>query len=256
VIAELLGIPSKDRARFKAWSDAVVEMSRAGGMSSFQAQREMVEYFMRIIEQRRREPRDDLISGLLAAQIEGQHLSLPELLGFCTLLLIAGNETTTNLLGNALLCLAERPEIWEQLRAMPTLLPQAIEEVLRFRSPVQSMFRVTTKQVSLHDQSIPAGASVVAWIGSANHDETHFERPETFDIERQPNRHLAFGYGIHFCLGAPLARLEARIALGALLERIGQLRPEPDVGLEPLQSSIVYGVRHLPVTFERPTRAV
>jgi cytochrome P450 len=250
VIAELLGIPTEDRARFKTWSDAVVELSHGGGMSSFQAQREMVAYFMRIIEQRRSEPRGDLISGLLAAEIEGQHLTLPELLGFCALLLVAGNETTTNLLGNALLCLAERPAVWERLQSTPDLLPQAIEEVLRFRSPVQSMFRVTTQPARLRDQDIPAGASVVAWIGSANHDEARFERADEFDIDRQPNRHLAFGYGIHFCLGAPLARLEARIALRAMLERVGRLRLAPNVVLEPLQSPIVYGVRHLPVIVE------
>jgi cytochrome P450 len=249
VIAELLGIPAEDRARFKVWSDAVVELSHGGGMSSFQAQSEMVAYFMQIIEQRRIVPRDDLISGLLAAEIDGQHLTLPELLGFCALLLVAGNETTTNLLGNALLCFAERPAVWDRLQATPALLPQAIEEVLRFRSPVQSMFRVATKQVVLHEQAIPAGASVVAWIGSANHDQAHFERPDEFDIDRQPNRHLAFGYGIHFCLGAPLARLEAKIALGALLERLGQIRLAPDVKLEPLQSPIVYGVRRLPLIF-------
>jgi cytochrome P450 len=204
-----------------------------------------------MIEERRLAPRDDLISGLLDAQIEGQRLTLPELLGFCSLLLVAGNETTTNLIGNALLCFVDRPEVWARLRAAPALLPQAIEEVLRYRSPVQSMFRVTTAQVSIRDQVIPAGASVVAWIGSANHDEAQFPDPEQFDVERQPNRHIAFGYGIHYCLGAPLARLEAKIALTAMLERWGDIRRSPDVALEALPSTIVYGVRSLPISFER-----
>lgn len=251
VIAELLGIPAQDRARFKVWSDAVVSFASAGGMSGFQAEREMVEYFLGIIEQRRRAPGDDLISALLRAESEGAHLTLPELLGFCALLLVAGNETTTNLLGNALLCFAERPEQWERLRAEPALLPAALEEVLRFRSPVQAMFRIANHQIELRGQRIPRGAGVVAFIGSANHDETRFEQPEQLRIDRQPNRHLAFGYGIHYCIGAPLARLEARIALAALLERVARFRRAPGAVLQAVSSPIVYGARSLPLTVDR-----
>jgi cytochrome P450 len=254
VIAELLGIPPADRARFKAWSDAIVSTSNTMGastMSNSQAQREMVEYFMGIIAQRRREPGADLISGLLAAQIDGQHLTTQELLGFCVLLLVAGNETTTNLLGNAMLCFTGKPDAWQRLRVDPALLPGAIEEVLRYLSPVQSMYRVAAHDVELGGQRIPANARVLAWIGSANRDEAQFSTPDEFDIMRSPNRHIAFGYGIHYCLGAPLARLESKIALTAMLERFATVSRAPDAELEPLPSTIVYGVHNLPITFER-----
>jgi cytochrome P450 len=249
VIAELLGIPPADRTRFKAWSDAVVSIASTDGMAGYhsQAAREMSAYFMQLIEQRRHDPGDDLISALLAAEIDGQRLTLPELLGFGSLLLVAGNETTTNLIGNALLLFAEHPEVWERLRANPALLPQAIEEVLRYRSPVQSMYRVARHATELEGEVVPAGAFVVAWIGSANHDERQFPDPERFDIDRQPNRHLAFGQGIHFCLGAPLARLEAKIALGAMLNRFGAISRANDAPLERLPSTIVYGLRSLPL---------
>jgi cytochrome P450 len=252
VIAELLGIPAEDRERFKLWSDAVVSTAQTmgNGMPPYHvgdAMREMAAYFAQTIEQRRRRPGDDLISGLLAAQIDGEHLTLQELLGFCALLLVAGNETTTNLLGNAILSFTEQPGLWERLRAQPELLPMAIEEVLRYRSPVQSMFRSTVSATTMAEQTIPAGSPVIAWIGSANRDELQFPDPNRFDVERTPNRHIAFGYGIHYCLGAPLARLEARIALSAMLERFPTITREGDAPLEALPSMIVYGVRNLPI---------
>ncbi|MBA3945076.1 MAG: cytochrome P450 [Herpetosiphonaceae bacterium] len=253
VIAELLGVPSADRERFKHWSDAIVATpppGSPGNNAHGTAQREMGTYFVQMIEQRRNSPGDDLISALLKAQIEGEHLSVQELLGFCALLLVAGNETTTNLIGNALLCFTDHPGSWEQLRADRTLLPAAIEEVLRYRSPVQSMFRVAAQDTLIGDQQIPAGSFMVSWIGSGNHDEAQFPEPETFKLDRQPNRHLAFGQGVHFCLGAPLARLEARIALDLLLDRFESIERVPDTVLVPLPSSIVYGVESLPVTFE------
>jgi len=187
---------------------------------------------------------------LLAAEIEGQHLDEQELLGFCVLLLVAGNETTTNLIGNAVLCFDEHPEAMEQLRAEPALLPDAIEEVLRYRSPIKMMFRVATTDVELGGQQMRAGEGVVAWISSANHDEAQFPHADTFDIRRSPNRHLAFGYGIHFCIGAPLARLESKIALAAMLERLPGMRQVRDVPLEPTGSFVLYGVQHLPITFQ------
>ena len=247
VIAEMLGIPQQDRESFKRWSDAIVGTS---GAVQGDPQREMGAYFLDMIERRRREPQDDLISALLDAQIDGQHLNQRELLGFCILLLVAGNETTTNLIGNALLCFDEQPEVMEQLRADPELMPNAIEEVLRYRSPVQMMYRRAISNVTLDGREIRAGQMVIAQIGSANRDEAQFPNADTFDIRRTPNRHIAFGHGIHFCLGAPLARLEGRIVLNALLARVHDIRRVHAQPLEPTGSDIVYGVKHLPITFK------
>jgi cytochrome P450 len=226
-------------------------------MAGRNPQQEMSEYFLRLIQERRlhpdeTKPEGDLIRALLAAQSEeGQHLSTIDVLGFCVLLLVAGNETTTNLIGNAILCFDEEPLAWEKLRSQPeALLGSAIEEVLRFRSPVQSMYRATTTSVMLGKQVIPAGEPVIAWIGSANRDERQFPDPDRFDIQRSPNRHLAFGHGIHFCLGAPLARLEARIALGELCKRFSSITRVREIPLEPQPSTIIYGVRHLPVAVQ------
>ena len=251
VISELMGIPAEDRERFKHWSDVVVSQTRTApaGEGQESTTSEMVEYFLALIDQRRSRPGNDLISSLLAAEIEGQKLTVPELLGFCSLLLVAGNETTTNLIGNAVLCLAESPDIHARLLDEPGLIPQTLEEVLRFRSPVQSMYRVAAAETVLGGQRIPAGAPLVAWIGSANRDEQQFERAAEFDVDRNPNRHLAFGHGIHFCLGAPLARLEARIALESLLARFPGLSVAPDAQLERMESSIVYGLKSLPVNW-------
>ncbi|MDQ0616262.1 cytochrome P450 [Arthrobacter globiformis] len=254
VIAELMGIPAEDRDRFKHWSDVIVSQTQTGAQTADHSStnREMTEYFLALIERRRREPGSDLISNLLVAEIEGQKLSVPELLGFCSLLLVAGNETTTNLIGNAVLCFTEAPGTTERLRAELSLLPQAIEEVLRYRSPVQSMYRVTAGGTRLGDVQVPAAAPLVAWIGSANRDERQFRDPEQFDIDRGPNRHLAFGHGIHFCLGARLARLEARIALRAVLDRLPGLALTPGTHLERMDSTIVYGVKELPVSWTTP----
>ncbi len=246
VIAELLGVPQQDRARFKVWSDAVIGAGSMGGSS----RAEMIAYFRRIMEQRLRDPQDDLISALLAAEVDGQRLTEQELLGFCILLLVAGNETTTHLLGNALLCFDDYPEALEELRADPALIPEAIEEVLRYRSPVQMMFRQAVADVELSGQRLHPGQWVVAQIGSANRDEAQFPDPDRFDMRRSPNRHLAFGHGIHFCLGAPLARLEAKIALTLLLERFREIRLDHDAALEAIGSSIVFGVKHLPIAFQ------
>ncbi|MEO5312805.1 cytochrome P450 [Pseudarthrobacter sp. CC12] len=253
VISELLGIPAEDRERFKHWSDVIVSQTRTApaGETQDTTTSEMVEYFLALIDRRRSRPGTDLISSLLSAEIGGQRLTVPELLGFCSLLLVAGNETTTNLIGNAVLCLAESPGTLGRLLEEPGLLPQALEEVLRFRSPVQSMYRVAVAETVLSGQRVPAGAPIVAWIGSANRDGQQFLAAAEFDIDRSPNRHLAFGHGIHFCLGAPLARLEARIALEALLTRLPGLSLAPGAELERMESSIVYGLKELPVTWQR-----
>jgi cytochrome P450 len=252
VIAELMGIPPGDRGRFKQWSDAIVSQTRpeADGHEHDGANREMADYFLGMIEERRRRPGNDLISRLLAAQIEGEHLSVLELLGFCSLLLVAGNETTTNLIGNAVLCFSEQPGTVRQLMAEPALLPDALEEVLRYLSPVQSMYRVAAVDTTLGGQQIPAGSPIVAWIGSANRDPDHFPQPDVFDVGRAPNRHLAFGQGIHFCLGAPLARLEARIALQTVMDRLPGLGLVPGTRLERMDSTIIYGLKKLPVHWQ------
>ncbi len=248
VIAELLGIPSEDRARFKHWSDAVVGSITDDNLNP---RPEMNEYFLQIIAQRRDHPQDDLVSALLNAQVDGEHLTQAEMLSFCILLLVAGNETTTNLIGNTLLCLDDFPEAMEALRTEPELIPSAIEEVLRYRSPVQLTGRVATNDTVIGGQMIKAGQGVRVVLGSANRDETQFPNADTFNIRRSPNRHVAFGHGIHFCLGAPLARLETKIALTLLLERFQDIQRVREVALEHVGSPLMYGVKRLPITFRQ-----
>jgi cytochrome P450 len=242
VIAEILGVPGEDRADFKRWSDAVVTGDPAGT-------REMAGYFRRLIARRRAAGADggDLISALMAAEEAGRRLDERELLGFCALLLVAGNETTTNLLANTVQILSEAPAARAALAAEPALWPGAVEEALRFRSPVQCMFRATTRAAPLGERVIPAGRFLRAWIASANRDEAQFRDPERFDPRRTPNRHLAFGVGIHFCLGAPLARLEAQVALPALYGRFPGLRVAADRPVAYLDSAVVHGPTTLPV---------
>jgi cytochrome P450 len=172
-----------------------------------------------------------------------------ELLGFCGLLLVAGNETTTNLIGNMILCLDENPGVVERLRDRRALVPGAIEEALRYYSPVKTMTRFTTTATTIGDQRIEAGQVIIPWISSADRDEAEFSDTDRFDIEREPNRHLGFGRGIHFCLGAPLARLEATIALNALLDRLPGTWRVSDVPLEPIKSFVVFGTQNLPLTW-------
>ncbi len=247
VIAELLGVPVKDRNQFKHWSDVIVGSENpAGG----EPQQEMIDYFSVLIEERRREPKDDLISSLLSAQVDGEYLNEKELMGFFILLLVAGNVTTTNLIGNAFLCFDEYPDALQQLYADPSLISSAIEEVLRYRSPVSQMYRVVREKTTLDDKQITPGSFMVAWIASANRDETQFPNADTFDITRSPNRHLAFGHGIHFCLGAPLARLEAKIALEIMLARLPEMRRTPNTSLAAITSMILYGVKNFPITFK------
>ncbi len=246
VIAELLGVPSSDQQQFKYWSDIIVSPARQEKKLAVQ---EMNAYFLTVVEQRRQDPQKDLISALLATQIDGVQLTDAELLNFCRLLLVAGHETSTNLIGNALLTFLEYPEVIEELRADPTLLLAAIEEVARYRSPIQRVRRAATRDVEIGGFTIKAGSIISPLLGSANHDESVFAQPDVFDIHRTPNRHLAFGHGIHYCIGASLARLEARITFAALLARLRDLQRVTDSPLEPIRSAFVYGVRSLPVTF-------
>jgi cytochrome P450 len=238
VIAELLGVPAEDRARFKVWADALLDQQRAGrdSASALEAARAEIRHFHDYLREhvmdRLQRPRADLLSDLVAAEIDGQRLENEEIVGFATLLLLAGHITTTLLLGNAVLCLDELPGVQRALRANPELVPVALEEVLRYRSPIPQTARVTTTELQLADQTVPAKQMLMVSLLSANHDERQFPDAETFVIDRHPNPHLAFGKGIHFCLGAPLARLEARIALNLLLQRFSDIRVDPTLPSE------------------------
>jgi cytochrome P450 len=273
VIAEMLGIPVTDRSTFKQWSDALITTdteiadetdgapevapeaasrghTRGRRFAARQAAYEMRAYFAAMVAERRQRPQADLISALLAAEVDGQRLSEDDLLGFCMLLLVAGNVTTTNLLGNAMVCFEEYPDQLQRLRLEPTLARSAVEEVLRYRPPAKLLVRIAATDTTIAAEPVAQGQAVVAWIASANHDETHFPDAERFDIGREPNPHLAFGHGIHFCVGAPLARLEARIALQVLLERLPGLQREPESLVEPIDSPLLWGVKHYRVTFD------
>ncbi|HEX4796410.1 MAG TPA: cytochrome P450 [Humisphaera sp.] len=262
VIAEMLGIPLADRPRFRQWNQVMMEMSHTiPTRNSPQAMKawadfitvtaEMSDYLTTMLEQRRAEPRDDLITRLDQAQVDGQRLTHQEILGFFQGLLLAGSETTTNLINNAILCFIEHPDQLARLREQPELLPSAIEEVLRFRSPLQWMYRVTRAEVTIGGQTIPAGQLVLPIFGSANRDPAQFPNPNQFDITRQPNPHLAFGRGIHFCMGAPLARLEGRIALTDLLTRLKDIRLASEEPWEPGKGLHGHGPARLPIRFER-----
>ncbi len=264
VIAELLGVPVADRPQFKRWSDAIIaaddetadnaqysisDRGEGRRQAARSALREMDAYFTAILAEHRQRPQRDLISDLLAAEVDGQRLTNDELLGFCTLLLVAGNITTTNLLGNAMVCFDEHPDALATLRREPGLISTAIEEVLRYRPPAKILVRIVATDTSIGGQPLHTGQLVMAWIGSANHDETRFHDPERFDVRREPNPHLGFGHGIHFCIGAPLARLEGKIALQLMLERLPGLQRAPGVRLKPINSPILSGVKHYPIVF-------
>ncbi|MHB8577115.1 MAG: cytochrome P450 [Dehalococcoidia bacterium] len=256
VIAEILGIPPADRDLFKRWSNEIaaslgVDISMDSPGVSQGTIDELSQYFTRIIDQRRAEPREDLISALLRTRLDGEKLSVDDLLNFCILLLVAGNETTTNLIGNAVRTLLEHPADFERLRAEPSLWPSAVEEVLRYRPPVQATIRLTTEDVELHGTAVAANQPVVVWLASANRDPAEFAEPDRFDIARSPNRHLSFGQGIHFCLGAPLARLETAIALQEVGRRLPNLRLDGAPAWEQVPGFIMHGVRHLPLLFGR-----
>jgi cytochrome P450 len=250
VIAELLGVPPEDWNIFQRWarvdgSDPASSRQESG--HSMQA--EMFNYFSDLLEERRRAPREDLISSLSVAEVDGERLSEPELLSFCTLLLAAGQETTKNLITNAIVCLTDYRESMERLINEPALIPTAIEEILRFLPPVWFLFRQTKADVELAGLHIPANQVVLAWTASANRDPARFTDPDRFDIEREPNRHLAFGHGIHFCVGAPLARLEAKIALPMMLQQLKNLQRVEGVPIM-VHAGIVFVIRSLPVTFQ------
>lgn len=259
VIAKLLGVPADERDQFKRWSETLVAAASADeGAEEFvehqqQAQQEMALYVLELIEERREDPRDDLLSRIVTAELDdGSRLAQEEVLGMYILLLVAGNITTTNLIANAVRCFDEH-DLFDPLANDEVALMPAIEEALRYRSPVQAMTRIAKRDVTLQGETIKEGGRIVVWLGSANRDERRFADADRFVPDRTPNQHLGFGHGIHSCLGAPLARLEARIALSELLDRLRGARIA-ETQLEPTRSSFIYGVESLPIRYESIVR--
>jgi cytochrome P450 len=256
VISELLGVPPGEYRQFKQWSDKIVEADNTlPGMpipdDIKDAFTELKTYFADEIVRRRKTPGTDLVSALVAAHDEAEALSADELLQFVVLLLLAGNETTTNLIGNGMLALGRNPSSMAALRSKPELLRGAIEEMLRYDGPVQATFRTATRDTNVGGTPLAKGTGVFVIIAAANRDPAQFKDPEKFDITRNPNEHVAFGEGIHFCIGAPLARLEGSIAIGTALERFPHLRlKNPDAALTYKGSYFLRGLSRLDMALE------
>lgn len=257
VIAEMMGIASGDRAHFKRWSDVLVEGPSAAEpavlmelMQKKQAARqEMQDYFGEILRSSVQDEEHSLIGILRRAEIDGQRLNADEIISFCILLLAAGNETTTNLITNAWRCLLQHPETLGAVQADRGLVPGLVEETLRYYSPVQATSRMATEDVELYGHQVARGDRVTVWIGAANRDQRVFAAPDAFDVRRTPNHHLAFGHGVHFCLGAPLARMEAELAMTSMLARYSTVSAISGE-LDPIVSGFVFGVKSLPLRLD------
>jgi cytochrome P450 len=260
VIAELLGVPASDRHLFKGWVDKMFESSEQLSLvkkdekqdeaikKSLEGQKALTDYLGEHVDERRKQPREDLLTKLVEAELDGERLSRNEVVNFANILLLAGHITTTMLLGNSVLCLDTHPEWDERVRADRSLVPPAIEESLRYLTPFAAVARTTMREVELDGVTVPADQLLMVWVAAANRDERVFTDPDTFNPLRDPNPHLAFGRGIHFCIGAPLARLEGRVALNILLDRYPALRTIPG---EPPKFQVnpnMTGVRELPLT--------
>ena len=256
VICEMLGVPVEDHERFKGWS-----LDIARGLDSILLPRDsevpkrsvasrtaLAEYFRELIAKRRASPRSDLLSALIAAEEAGDKLSENELLATCILLLIAGHETTVNLIGNGTLALLRHPDQLRRLRENPALIGTAVEELLRFDGPVQRTARIPSEDVVIDGHTIAKGEMVMPFIGAADRDPAQFPDPDRLDIGRTDNRHIAFGWGIHFCLGAPLARVEGQLAINTLVQRLPSLALATDAP-EFRESLTLRGLKSLPVTF-------
>jgi cytochrome P450 len=255
VIADILGLPSEDRTLFQTWSDGIAagmvlsngQEAVGGLMEAHRSQGELISYFRDMIRARRAKPSDDVLSALIAAEEADSRLDDAELIAMCVLLLFAGHETTTHLIGNGLLALIEWPSEFDRLRGEPGLVQRAVEEFLRFDSPVQATGRRTTADMEIRGCAIRAGEFLTPVIGAANRDPTVFENPDRLDIARAENRHLAFAFGPHFCLGAPLARLEGQLAIGTIarvfrhVERAGQMTRRQNFYMRGLESLPLVG---------------
>ncbi|MEU0302715.1 cytochrome P450 [Streptomyces sp. NPDC006175] len=261
VIAELLGVPASDRDKFRDWGTALMESTQEFSFverteeqsrrlqEAMQQVGKLSAYLREHVLDRRENPRDDLITKLVQAEVDGERLTDNEVVNFSNVLLIAGHITTTMLLGNSVLCLDSHPEWLARVRADRGLVPAAIEESLRYYSPFAGTARATTADVELGGERIPADSLVVTFLGVANRDPKVFTDPDTFDPLRDPNPHMAFGRGAHFCIGAPLARLEGRVALNILLDRFPNLRSDPDRPPRFLPSLSMTGPKELPLVF-------
>jgi cholest-4-en-3-one 26-monooxygenase len=252
VIAELLGVPHDDRHKMFDWSNRMVGSQdpeyQLAAEEAMTAAMELYAYAAQLFAQKRIDPHTDLMSALTGVEIEGERLSEMELELFFLLLTVAGNETTRNLISGAMVAFFDHPDQWAKLRSDRSLLPSAIEEMLRYVSPVMHFRRQATADVVVGGQDIAEGDKVVFWHVSANRDESVFDRPDTFDIARSPNNHMAFGGGgPHFCLGANLARMEIRVMFDRLLDRMPDIRLDGQV--QRLRSNFINGVKHIPVAF-------
>jgi cholest-4-en-3-one 26-monooxygenase len=252
VIVEMVGVPKADRRKVLDWTNTMIafddpEYGAASPLAGQMAAAELFMYANELAEDREKNPREDLVSILMQAEVEGERLSRADFSAFFMLLLVAGNETTRNLISGGMLALIEHPEQRARLMADRSLLPSAVEEMLRWVSPVNVFRRTATRDTELCGQTIREGDKVALFYASANRDERVFQNPDTFDITRTPNEHLAFGIGPHFCLGANLARLEIRVMFEELLRRLPNLelagRPER------LRSYFINGIKRMPVRF-------
>jgi len=254
VISEMLGIPSTDRNRFRVWSNAFITptLNEAEWENTQQLMLEFTGYLRQIFEQRRQDPQDDLITALIQAEEAGDTLSEDELFSMVILLIVAGHETTVNLIGNGTLALLQHPEQLARLKRDPSRIDGAIEELLRYDGPVErATMRFAAEDVELGGQHIRRGEAVSVVLSSANRDAAQFPAADTLDLAREPNRHLAFGMGAHYCLGAPLARMEGAIAINTLLRRLSNLRlAVPVAALEWNTVPILRGMTHMPVAWD------
>ncbi|WP_433428123.1 cytochrome P450 [Nonomuraea sp. CA-141351] len=259
VIAELLGVPSSDRALFKQWADGLFQRDTKVSLAepaeeqnvdmeaTLKPWKDMAAYLAGHAAERKRQPRADLLTRLVEAEVDGERLPDGQVVNFAIVLLLAGHITTTMLLGNTVLCLDAFPEQQDKVRADRASIPDVIEESLRFLTPFAALGRATTREVEIGDVTIPADQMLMAWLGAANRDPRQFPDPDVFDPGRDPNPHLGFGRGIHFCLGAPLARLEGRVALNILLDRFDRLCTDPGDPVNFMPTPTMTGVSRLPL---------